>query len=239
MSNAYYDDYDIVLDPSKISQSASGYVPSASDSYSTSPSIYTAYGVGDDSWRPGGSGILDTLLASAKRIGAGLLEPRGLAGLAGILAGILSRDKTGRMGEKLNLSPSKVTKEVVPGKYGPISLTKFAADGGLMQAYATGGVITGTKQNPLQMEDGAFVLTKRAMDGANKMAAGGITQVLPGTRLIAGRGTGTSDDVPATIGGTTPAAVSNGEGYVPKAVVDQAGGAPALYALMRQLERRA
>lgn len=186
-----------------------------------------------------GSGILDTLLASAKRIGSGLLEPRGLAGLAGILAGILSRDKTGRMGEKLNLSPSKVTKEVVPGKYGPISLTKFAADGGLMQAYATGGVITGTKQNPLQMEDGAFVLTKRAMDGANKMAAGGITQVLPGTRLIAGRGTGTSDDVPATIGGTTPAAVSNGEGYVPKAVVDQAGGARALYALMRQLERRA
>lgn len=187
----------------------------------------------------GGSGILDALLSSAKKIGAGLLEPRGLFGLASMLAAYLDRDKTGRMGEKLNLSPSKVTKEVVPGKYGPISLTKFAADGGLMQAYATGGVVTGTKQNPLQMEDGAFVLTKRAMDGANKMASGGITQVLPGTRLIAGRGTGTSDDIPATIGGTTPAAVSNGEGYVPKAVVDQAGGARALYALMRQLERRA
>lgn len=186
-----------------------------------------------------GSGILDTLLASAKSIGKGLISPRGLFGLAGLLASYLDRDKTGRMGEKLNLSPSKVTKEIVPGKYGPISLTKFAADGGLMQAYATGGVLTGTKQNPLQMEDGAFVLTKRAMDGANRMAAGGITQVLPGTRLIAGRGTGTSDDVPATIGGTTPAAVSNGEGYVPKAVVDQAGGARALYALMRQLERRA
>lgn len=186
-----------------------------------------------------GSGIFDALLAGAKNVGAGLMTPRGLAGLAGILAGILSRDKTGRMGEKLNLSPSKVTKKVVPGKYGPISMTEFAANGGLMQAYATGGVITGTKQNPLQMEDGAFVLTKRAMDGANKMAAGGITQLMPGTQLIAGRGTGTSDDIPATIGGTTPAAVSNGEGYVPKAVVDQAGGARALYALMRQLERRA
>lgn len=185
------------------------------------------------------SGILDALLGSAKSIGQGLISPRGLVGLAGLLAGYLSRDKTGRMGEKLNLSPSKVTKKVVPGKYGPISMTEFAANGGLMQAYATGGVITGTKQNPLQMEDGAFVLTKRAMDGANKMAAGGITQLLPGTRLIAGRGTGTSDDIPATIGGTTPAAVSNGEGYVPKAVVDQAGGARALYALMRQLERRA
>jgi len=186
-----------------------------------------------------GSGILDALLGSAKSIGQGLISPRGLFGLAGMLAAYLDRDKTGRGGVALNLSPSKVTKEVVPGKYGPISLTKFAADGGLMQAYATGGVVTGTKQNPLQMEDGAFVLTKRAMDGANKMASGGITQVLPGTRLIAGRGTGTSDDIPATIAGTTPAAVSNGEGYVPKAVVDQAGGARALYALMRQLERRA
>lgn len=185
------------------------------------------------------SGILDALLGSAKNIGAGLITPRGLFGLAGMLAAYLDRDKTGRGGVALNLSPSKVTKEIVPGKYGPISLTKFAADGGLMQAYATGGVVTGTKQNPLQMEDGAFVLTKRAMDGANKMASGGITQVLPGTRLIAGRGTGTSDDIPATIAGTTPAAVSNGEGYVPKAVVDQAGGARALYALMRQLERRA
>lgn len=213
--------------------------PAETEAYLTSQNPYTSYGVGDSSWRPGGGGILDTLLASAKKIGAGLLEPRGLFGLASMLAAYLDRDKTGRMGEKLNLSPSKVTKEIVPGKYGPISLTKFAADGGLMQAYATGGVVTGTKQNPLQMEDGAFVLTKRAMDGANKMASGGITQLMPGTQLIAGRGTGTSDDIPATIGGTTPAAVSNGEGYVPKAVVDQAGGARALYALMRQLERRA
>lgn len=209
---------------------------SYADPYSTSPSEYTTSGVGDASWRPGGSGILDTLLAGAKNVGAGLMTPRGLVGLAGILAGYLDRDKKGRMGEKLNLSPSKVTKKVVPGKYGPISMTEFAANGGLMQAYATGGVLTGTKQNPLPMEDGGFVLTA---DAVRKGTPDGIRQLLPQAQMIRGPGTGTSDDIPATIAGRTPALVSNGEMYVPKAQVDDAGGAQALYALMRQLERRA
>lgn len=210
--------------------------PAETEAYLTSQNPYTSYGVGDSSWRPSGSGILDTLLAGAKNVGAGLMTPRGLVGLAGILAGYLDRDKKGRMGEKLNLSPSKVTKKVVPGKYGPISMTEFAANGGLMQAYATGGVLTGTKQNPLPMEDGGFVLTA---DAVRKGTPDGIRQLLPQAQMIRGPGTGTSDDIPATIAGRTPALVSNGEMYVPKAQVDDAGGAQALYALMRQLERRA
>ena len=182
------------------------------------------------------SGILDTLLGSAKAIGQGLISPRGLAGLLGLLAGGLQPTRPESGGVKLNLSPSKVTRKNVPGKYGPISLVEYAANGGLMQAYAHGGTVTGTKQNPMEMEDGGFVLTAKAVKAGTPQ---GIRQLLPQAQLIRGPGTGTSDHIPATIAGRTPARVSNGEMYVPKAQVDAAGGAPALYALMHQLQRRA
>jgi hypothetical protein len=55
--------------------------------------------------------------------------------------------------------------------------------------------------------------------------------------MIRGPGTGTSDDIPAVINGRngqTPAKLSNGEAYVPPGR-DSKG----LYALMKQLERKA
>jgi hypothetical protein len=183
-----------------------------------------------------GSSIVDTLLASAKGLGQGLMSPRGLAGLLGLLAGGLQGTQKERGGVNLKLSPSKVTREMAPGRYGPTAVHKFAANGGLMEAYASGGMVTGTKQNPLPMEDGGFVLTADAVKNGTPQ---GIRQLLPQAQLIRGPGTGTSDHIPATIAGRTPARVSNGEMYVPKAQVDQAGGAPALYALMHQLQRSA
>lgn len=192
----------------------------------------------DYSGQGGGAfgGILDALLGSAKSIGQGLVSPRGLAGLLGLLAGRLQPTRPESGGVNLNLSPSKVTRKNVPGKYGPVSLVEYAANGGLMQAYAHGGTVTGTKQNPMEMEDGGFVLTAKAVKAGTPQ---GIRQLLPQAQLIRGPGTGTSDHIPATIAGRTPARVSNGEMYVPKAQVDAAGGAPALYALMHQLQRRA
>ena len=184
----------------------------------------------------GFGGILDALLGGARTIGQGLMSPRGLAGLLGLLAGGLQPTAKERGGVNLNLSPSKVTRKTTPGRYGPVSLVEYAANGGLMQAYANGGAITGTKQNPMEMEDGGFVLTAKAVKAGTPQ---GIQQLLPQARLIRGPGTGTSDHIPATIAGRTPARVSNGEMYVPKAQVDAAGGAPALYALMHQLQRRA
>lgn len=183
-----------------------------------------------------GSSIVDALLASAKGLGQGLMSPRGLAGLLGLLAGGLQGTQKERGGVNLKLSPSKVTREMAPGRYGPTAVHKFAANGGLMEAYASGGMVTGTKQNPLPMEDGGFVLTADAVKNGTPQ---GIRQLLPQAQLIRGPGTGTSDHIPATIAGRTPARVSNGEMYVPKAQVDQAGGAPALYALMHQLQRSA
>ena len=109
--------------------------------------------------------------------------------------------------------------QVVQSKYGPVL------------KYAQGG--------PVRMEDGGFVMTKRAVDGAG--GPQGIQNLVPGARIIRGPGTGTSDDIPAIIvgkQGTTPAALSNGEAYVPKNTVQSMGGAQRLYSLMNDLQKR-
>lgn len=153
------------------------------------------------------------------------------AGMAGLLAllNYLDRQKPTARGGGTSLAytgPAKpLTATTVQGKYGP--LVTYAANGGLMQAYANGGKV--------QMEDGGFVMTKKAVDGAG--GPQGLTQLLPDARMIRGPGTGTSDDIPAVINGRngqTPARLSNGEAYVPPGR-DTKG----LYALMHRLERNA
>jgi len=113
-------------------------------------------------------------------------------------------------------------------------------DYGILQpAYAAKG---GEMHSVPQLEDGGFVLTKRAVDGMGKgsnergqrAAAAGL-----GAIPIKGPGTGTSDSIPTSIDGVRPAKVSNGEAYVPRKRVKQAGGAKRLYALMRQAEQDA
>lgn len=207
------------------------------EEYLTSPGDYSQFGTGSDAWTPGTqSSLFGNILTSAQALGKGLTSERGMAGILGILAGILNRAPEAGGGKPLNITKKVPERKVVAGKYGP--LAQYAADGGMMQAYATGGVLTGTQQNPLPMEDGGFVMTEKAVNEALKRY-GGITQLLPQAQLIRGPGTGTSDDIPATIAGRTPALVSNGEAYIPKAQVADAGGAQALYALMNKLQRRA
>lgn len=119
-------------------------------------------------------------------------------------------------------------RQMVQGKYGPIA--QYAAQGGIMHAYAQGGAV-----NPFPMQDGGFVMTKRAVDGAG--GPQGMRQRIPEAMPIRGPGTGTSDSIPAYIqgaNGRTPAKVSNGEMYVPPGR-DTRG----LYALMRAMERKA
>ena len=204
------------------------YAPSAMD--------YEMRGAGGDS---GLAGLFSAALGGAKTLGTSLLTtPRGIATLLAMIYGARNtRPDSG--GINLNLSPSKVTRNIVPGKYGPVAKTSFAADGGLMQAYAAGGMVTGTPQRPLPMEDGGFVMTKKAVDGAG--GPQGLAQMLPGAKMIhgPGDGSGRDDRVHARIGNTTPARVSSGEAYVPKAVVDEAGGAKTLYAMMNRLQRSA
>lgn len=154
----------------------------------------------------------------------------GMAGVAAIIAALDRQRKQGG-GTPMGMpAPRQYARTLTPGAYGPIA--RYAANGGLMQAYAQGGHV--------RMEDGGFVMTKRAVDGAG--GPQGIQQLVPGARLIRGPGTGTSDSIPATIqgpNGVTPAKVSNGEAYVPRAAVQQAGGPQRMYALMNKLQRKA
>lgn len=194
----------------------------------------------------GSQDYLTKALNAAKALGGKAFDyatsPAGLASILGAYLGnryaksSAGRPSGGGYGYAVS-APKQYTKEVVKGTYGP--LVKYSADGGIAQAYATGGVVTGTPQKPLQMKDGAFIMTKRAVDGAG--GPQGLEQLVPGSRLIVGPGDGTGRDdrVHAEIGGTTPARVSAGEMYVPKERVDAMGGARQLYALMNDLQRRA
>lgn len=164
-----------------------------------------------------------------------LTSKGGLAALMALLA-YLDRQKSAPQGggtTQAYAGPSKpLTRTMVPGKYEPIAT--YAAQGGLMQAYAQGGTV--------QMEDGGFVMTKKAVDGAG--GPRGIQQLVPGARMIGGPPdpTGKRDLTPAVIhgrNGTTPAKVSSGEAYVPRAAVQQAGGPNRMYALMNSLQRSA
>ena len=148
----------------------------------------------------------------------------------GALLGALDkRPASGGGTTKRYVGPAKpLTRTITQGRYGPIA--KYAAEGGLMQAYAQGGAV-----RPVPMQDGGFVMTKRAVDGAG--GPQGIRSLVPEARMIRGPGNGTSDSIPAYIqgpNGRTPAKVSNGEAYVPPGR-DTRG----LYALMKSLERRA
>lgn len=184
----------------------------------------------------GGPSGFDKFLSNLKSFGSSAANfastPQGLMALLMALANYSSRRKPsgggGTQAFKMPTAPQQRT--IVQGKYGPIA--QYAASGGLMHAYANGGHV--------RMEDGGFVMTKRAVDGAG--GPQGIAQLVPGARPIRGPGTGTSDSIPASIHGprgVTPAKVSNGEAYVPRAAVQQAGGPERMYALMNRLQRRA
>jgi hypothetical protein len=105
-----------------------------------------------------------------------------------------------------------------------------------------GGYATGGRVSVPQLEDGGFVLTKKAVDGlgrgSNKKGQENARRGL-GAIPIKGPGTGTSDSIKTNIDGKRPALVSNGEAYVPKRQVAKRGGAKAFYALMNKAEKAA
>jgi hypothetical protein len=98
------------------------------------------------------------------------------------------------------------------------------------------------------LEDGGFVLTKKAVDGLGKgsnkkgqqVASAGLGAIpIKGAGAKRGPKAGVDDKIKTSIEGKRPALVSNGEAYVPKKQVAKRGGAKAFYALMRKAEKRA
>jgi len=210
----------------------SGYVPDAD--YSNEGRNYPTPG---STQGPGGSPInasmatgWDRILNNLRNLGGSAANfatsNQGIMALLAALAGYADRAKPSGGGvAQAYAGPKPITRTMTQGKYGPIA--RFAANGGLMQAYANGGKV--------QMEDGGFVMTADAVKGAG--GPQGLRRLLPDATMVYGRGTGTSDDIPAVINGPngqTPARLSNGEAYVPPGR-DTKG----LYALMHELERKA
>jgi hypothetical protein len=173
---------------------------------------------------------LDRFINTIKGIGGKALNfaqtPQGIMALLAALAARSDRARPSGGGAAMGMpAPRQFTRSV-----DPMGIVRYAANGGLMQAYAQGGAV-----RPFPMQDGGFVMTKKAVDGAG--GPEGITQLLPDATMVYGRGTGTSDDIPAYIqgpNGRTPAKLSNGEAYVPPGR-DTKG----LYALMHELEKEA
>ncbi len=129
----------------------------------------------------------------------------------------------------------QMAKEKQQGKPGDLSGYDYDPMTRSMVKMAKGGSVP-------TLEDGGFVLTKKAVDGLGKgdnargqRAASMGLGALP----IKGKGHGTSDSIKTTIDGKVPARVSNGEAYIPRKKVQQAGGAKKLYALMKKAERKA
>lgn len=175
---------------------------------------------------------LSKLFSNLKNLGGKAVDfagtNQGIMAILAALAAAADRQRASGGGTRMAYAgPTPVTRTMTQGKYGPIA--RYAAEGGLMQAYANGGKV--------QMEDGGFVMTKKAVDGAG--GPRGLASLIPGARMIGGPPdpTGRKDLTPAVIhgpNGPTPAKVSRGEAYIPP------GRDPKkLYALMHELERKA
>jgi len=66
-----------------------------------------------------------------------------------------------------------------------------------------------------------------------------IMALLPGATPIKGKDGGQSDTVKTNIEGKQPARVAHGEMYIPPEVVNKAGGAKKLYAMMDKVRQQA
>lgn len=203
-------------------------------------------GVGGGGWEggdwgaagtPGAGSDSNAFLDALKKMGSGAIDyikanpgkVMSVLGGAALGAKAAKEDKPSGGGVATAYqSPGQASAAMEQTQYGPIM--RYAAQGGLMQAYANGGVV-----RPFPMQDGGFVYTKKAVDGAG--GPRGLASLVPNVRMIRGKGTGTSDSIPAYIQGKrgrTPARVSNGEAYAPPG-----GSTLKHYALMKALERRA
>lgn len=191
---------------------------------STNPGGYTT-----DPTRGGTPDFLKNLLNRLKGAGTKAADfatsGQGIMALLAALASYKDRARPSGGGTTMAYAGPKPIQRTMQG-----NIARYAAQGGIMHAYAQGGAV-----RPFPMQDGGFVLTADAVKGAGGFD--GMRQRVPEAKPIVGPGHGTSDSIPAYIqgpNGTTPAKVSNGEMYVPPGR-DTRG----LYALMRAMERKA
>lgn len=136
---------------------------------------------------------------------------------------------------------------------GPVeTMSAMNAVGSNMQ-YPQAGLQTSLYSNPMmQRPEAVNVISPGegpavgAYTGEQKFAAGGLSDLgdySDGGRLLKGPGNGTSDSIPAVIGGKQPARLADGEFVIPSRIVSEIGngsteaGARQLYAMMDRIQR--
>lgn len=182
-------------------------------------------------------GLLDRLKGMGGKAMDFAGTPQGIMSIIAALAAMADRRGASGGGTKMGMpAPRQFTRTMTQGQYGPIA--RYAAEGGLMQAYAQGGEAQAyAGGQPLMMEDGGFVFTRAASD---KLGPQGIAAL--GGKMISAPGNGTNDKgITGIIGkhGITPARVSKGESYFPEEAVEANGGPEQMYAKMNALQRKA
>ena len=114
-------------------------------------------------------------------------------------------------------------------------------------AQAVAPTMPSTPQDYQQMPMDSFAQGNGGAANGGLMASGGGISSLggysDGGQLLRGPGNGTSDDIPATIGGKQPARLASGEFVVPSRIVSELGngsteaGAKELYGMMNRIQR--
>lgn len=138
------------------------------------------------------------------------------------------------------LRPSQAYLDAIASRRQQIADEQAAAAAAQAASMGQGGFKTGGSVPTL--EEGGFVLTKKAVDGlggGDNKRGQQVAKKNLGAKPIRGPGTGTSDSIRTSIAGKQPALVSNGEAYVPEKKVKQNGGAKAFYELMARAEKAA
>lgn len=139
-----------------------------------------------------------------------------------------------------SLRPSQAYLDAIAARRQAIANEQAAAAAAAATANNMGGFAYGGSVPML--EEGGFVLTKKAVDGlggGDNKRGQQVAKKNLGAKPIRGPGTGTSDSIRTSIAGKQPALVSNGEAYVPEKKVKQNGGAKAFYELMARAEKAA
>jgi hypothetical protein len=108
----------------------------------------------------------------------------------------------------------------------------------------------GQAQQSPQAIEAMLAAIRAQQQGVTPMAAGGyagggyhLGDYSDGGRLLKGPGNGTSDSIPASIGGRQPARLADGEFVIPARIVSELGngstdaGARELYAMMDRIQR--
>lgn len=214
---------------------------------------------GTEAFKQGLSAVGKDPLGFAKQNAADLA----LTGGGALLAGVEQSDLYPNMNKPLYTDPDKgMYRNPETGQLqlsgpntrslnlsDPYGYLKTAKTGGLMK-YANGGIADIRKSEDMHQEmfgygmprlDDMATKAAEARAATTGYADGGITDLENG-RMLDGAGDGVSDDIPATIEGEQPAALSDGEFVVPARIVSELGngssdaGAKKLYKMIDRIQ---